>query len=91
MIYLSRWGINEPSLEQIVCQIDELRGEIACLQAVLRGTPSREEALNAQRIVGPLRTASVLNELAVRQATVGQLTRRARVLENPIDVGSAQR
>ena len=71
-------------IAQVSRQIDALRHDTASLQAVLRGDPTREDALNAQRLVGPLRTATVLNELAVREAKLGQLARWATALAKPI-------
>lgn len=68
----------------ISSRIDRLCDEITSIQAVLQGSPTREEALNAQRLVGHLRTTTLINGLDLRQTKLKQLTSWAGALANPI-------
>ena len=71
-------------IADISSHIDRLRDEIASLQAVLQGAPTREEALNAQRLVGHLRTTTLIDGLDLRQTKLKRLTSWAGALANPI-------
>ena len=71
-------------ITDVSSHIDRLCNEIASLQAVLEGSSTREEALNAQRLVGHLRTTTLINGLDLRQTKLKRLTSWAGALANPI-------